>query len=223
MAASTTTEEIRVQVSEQQAVTAVRDVPTGGDCDWLFIYAPGAGSNIHDAFGARLCRALTSQGCATVRLQFPYMEDRRRRPDRPQVLEATWRRVIDTVRKQAPRLAIGGRSMGGRIASHIAAEDGGIDALALFAYPLRPPNSPARVRDGHFERIAVPTLFCSGTRDSFGTPGELAAAAAKIPGSELHLLDGADHGFAVPKSTGRTREDVWNEAINVFAGWLRSL
>ena len=221
--AGTNTEEIRVPVSEQQTVTVLRDVPASGHYDWLVIYAPGAGSNIHDPFGARLCRSLTDQGFATVRLQFPYMEEKRGRPDRPKVLETTWRQVIDAVRQQGTRLAIGGRSMGGRIASHIAAEDGGIDALALFAYPLRPPNNPSTPRDAHFGKISVPALFCSGTRDSFGTPDDLASAVARIPGSKLHLLDGADHGFAVPKSTGRTREEVWNEGIAVFIEWLRSL
>ena len=212
-----------MDVPGQNPVTALQEIPAGGDPDWLFIYAPGAGSNIHDPFGTRLSRGLADQGIATVRFQFPYMEDRRRRPDRPEILEETWRRVIDAVRRDGPKLAIGGRSMGGRIASQVAAQGTDIQALALFAYPLRPPGNPSKVRDAHFPSIGVPTLFCSGTRDTFGTPEELAGAAATVPQSKLHLLEGADHGFAVPRSAGRTREDVWNEAIREFLRWLNSL
>ena len=121
------------------------------------------------------------------------------------------------------RLVVGGRSMGGRIGSQVVAQGGPADAVVLFAYPLRPPSNPERVRDGHLPDIAVPTLFCSGTRDAFGTPEELEPAAAKVPGGRLHLLEGADHGFGVAKSAGRTRVEVWDEAAGVFIGWLRSL
>ena len=221
--ASANLEEFRVDVAGQKTVTAIQKLPASSDPDWLFVYAPGAASNINDPFGARLSRGLAAEGIATVRFQFPYMEERRRGPDRPQVLEATWRSVIDAVQGKAGRLAIGGRSMGGRIASHVAAQGTDIHALVLFAYPLRPPNNPSRVRDDHFPSIGVPTLFCSGTRDSFGTPAELADAATTVPKSKLHLLDGADHSFAVPKSIGRTREDVWDEAIGELLHWLYSL
>ena len=105
----------------------------------------------------------------------------------------------------------------------MVAQGGPADAVVLFAYPLRPPSNPERVRDGHLPDIAVPTLFCSGTRDAFGTPEELEPAAAKVPGGRLHLLEGADHGFGVAKSAGRTRVEVWDEAAGVFIGWLRSL
>ena len=175
--ASANLEEIRVDVAGQKTVTAIQELPAGGDPDWLFIYAPGAASNINDPFGARLSRSLAPQGVATVRFQFPYMEERRRGPDRPQVLEATWRDVIDAVRGKGAKLVIGGRSMGGRIASQVAAQGTDVHALVLFAYPLRPSSNPSRVRDAHFPSIGAPTLFCSGTRDAFATPQELADAA----------------------------------------------
>ena len=101
---------------------------------------------------------------------------------------------------------------------------GGADiaALALFAYPLRPPWNRDRVRDDHLGSITLPTLFCSGTRDAFATPDELRSAASAVPGSTVHLLEGADHGFSVRKSSGRTRTDVWEEAIGALLKLLAS-
>ena len=110
--------------------------------------------------------------------------------------------------------------MGGRIASRVVATGTQVDGLALLAYPLRPPSNPNQPRNGHFPDISVPTLFCSGTRDSFGTPEELRAAAANVPKATVGLLEGADHGFAVLKSSGRTREEVWSEATGILVPWL---
>jgi predicted alpha/beta-hydrolase family hydrolase len=113
--------------------------------------------------------------------------------------------------------------MGGRIASQVVAQGAAVDALALFAYPLHPPASPSKWRDKHLPLIETPTLFCSGTRDNFATPEELRQATSKVPNGRLHLLEAADHGFHVPKSGGRTREDVWQEAVSVLADWLEHL
>ena len=148
------------------------------------------------------------------------MEAGKRRPDPSRVLEETWQQVIHSVRPSATKLIIGGRSMGGRIASQVVAQGAQVEGLALFAYPLRPPSNPLKWRDEHLPDIHVPTLFCSGTRDAFGTPEELKAAASKAPDATVRLLECADHGFAVLKSSGRTREDVWTEAIDGLLAWL---
>ena len=150
------------------------------------------------------------------------MEAGKRRPDSPSLLEETWRQVIETVKITDAKVIIGGRSMGGRIASHLAAQGAAVDALALFAYPLHPPGNPSKSQDVHLPNIPVPTLFCSGTRDAFATPEELAAAASTVSLATVHPLDGADHGFAVLKSTGRTKEDVWSEATGYLLSWLES-
>lgn len=217
------TEAIQVQVSGRHTVTALRDLPEDPAPTWTFIYAPGAGSNLNDPFGAHLARRLTAQGLGTVRFQFPYMEEKRRRPDGRELLEETWRAVIDQVGASVPKLAVGGRSMGGRIASQVAAQVTGVDALALFAYPLRPPYDSSKLRDGHFTSIPVPTFFCSGTRDSFGTPEELREGVTQVPNAKLHLLEGADHGFSVAKSSGRTRQTVWEEAVDQLLDWVHTL
>ena len=112
--------------------------------------------------------------------------------------------------------------MGGRIASHVAAQGAAVDAVALFAYPLHPPGNPRKSRDSHLPQIASPALFCSGTRDTFASPEELAAAAATVPRATVHSLEGADHGFAVLKSSGRTKEDVWSEAAAFLLSWLET-
>jgi hypothetical protein len=200
-------------------VTALRTRAADG-AGWTFIYAPGAGANINDPFGAHLAAALPERGVSLVRFQFPYMEAGRSGPDRPDVLESTWRAVIDAIRDRS-KLAVGGRSMGGRIASMVHAGGAKVDALALFAYPLHPPGKPQQLRTEHLPAIKARTLFVSGTNDAFAAPEELRAAAALVKRSSVHLLEGADHGFAVKKSTGRTKQDVWAEATDALLSFLK--
>ena len=190
---------------------------------WTFVYAPGAGSNLRDPFGQRLAERLPEAGISLVRFQFPYQEAGSRRPDSPARLLATWRAVLESSRSDGTRTAIGGRSLGGRMASMLASEGALADALGLFAYPLHPPGRPEQLRTAHLPGIACPALFCSGTRDAFASPDELTAAAALVPDARVHLLDGADHGFATLKSSGRSREDVWDEAAGVLVEWLGGL
>ena len=210
---------------EVAGVSVVRSSPERGEPAWAWVYAPGAGSSIRDPFGTYASALLTERGIATVRFQFPYMERGSKRPDAPRTLEATWRAVLAASRSDGVRLIASGRSMGGRVASMVVATQSrsapgeAADALALFAYPLHAPGR-AEQRVEHLGSIGVPTLFCSGTRDAFGTPEELREAAALVGDSTLHLLEGADHGFATLKSSGRTREDVWREAVGAMLAWL---
>ena len=113
--------------------------------------------------------------------------------------------------------------MGGRIGSQVVASGTEADAIALFAYPLHPPGKPERRRDAHLVELAVPTLFCCGDRDAFGTTDELGDLAKAMPHARHHILAGADHGFSVKKSDQRTREDVWEEAASTFVDWLEEL
>lgn len=205
-------------------VTVVETAPESPRTNWQFIYAPGAGSNVNDPFGTYACQALAARGIPAARFQFPYQEAGSRRPDRPNVLQDTWRAVLDAVRLPDTNVVIGGRSMGGRVATLIvSAKSAGVAGLAatpadvaglvVFAYPLHQPGHPEKARVGHLPDIHVPTLFLSGTRDTFGTPEEMTKAAAEVEGSKLHFLDGADHGFAVLKRSGRTKDEIYDEAI----------
>ena len=215
----------RIELANGGSISAIRaEPPTGTDVGWTLIYAPGAGSNVHDPFGRFASRALARSGVVCWRFQFPFQEAGKRGPDRPSVLEATWLNVAEHVASEtAGRLVVGGRSMGGRIASQIVASGFKVDALALFAYPLHPPGKPEKTRDDHFARIPAPALFCSGSRDAFASPEELEATTPALPASTIHILDHADHGFNVPKSSGRTREDVWEEASTSLLDWLTSI
>jgi uncharacterized protein len=222
-------ESLTIAVREGVTVTALRTLPDARRSDIVVAYAPGAGSNLHDPFGACLARFLDERGFESWRFQFPYSEKGRKAPDPAALLEATWEAVIETARRPEPpgaavrRLVIGGRSMGGRIASVVAAKGAPVAGLALFAYPLVPPGRTESDRADHFASITAPALFCSGTRDAFATPDQLCKEAARIPGATVHVLEGADHGFAVLKSSGRTREDVWREASEALLGFLESI
>jgi predicted alpha/beta-hydrolase family hydrolase len=201
------------------AVTAIASEPeTAGRA--TFLYTPGAGSNVHDPFGKQLCRALAPLGVRAIRFQFLYQEAGRRSPDRPAILEQTWRAAIDQLAGEVT--VVGGRSMGGRIASQVVADGAAVAGLALFAYPLHAPGKPERRRDEHLTAITVPTLLCSGTRDAFASPEELTEAAALIADSTVHHLESADHGFSAPKSSGRKREEVYAEATTTFVEWLEA-
>ena len=220
-----------------KTVSAIKTSPAGS-ARFTLVFAPGAGSNINDPFGEYLSMRLPAAGAALVRFQFPYMEAGRRGPDRAPMLEATWREVISSVEPGTGKLIVGGRSMGGRIASQVVAQGTRVDALVLFAYPLKPPGrnpsgqnppgpnpprSRAVSRDGHLPDINVPTLFCSGTRDNFATPDDLIAVAGRMPSAVFHELEGADHGFAVLKRSGRTREDIWKDAADTLLAWFEGL
>ena len=210
---------LRVKVGPAQTITAVTTAATGAR--WQVVYAPGAGSNIDDPFGRYLAGELPAEGIAVVRFEFPYQEAGRSGPDRPPVLEATWRAVLGRLRAPGVKLCAAGRSMGGRIASQVVAAGERVDALALFAYPLHPPGKPEQRRGEHLPEIPARTLFCSGTRDSFASVDELRAAAGQMKRARVHVLEGADHGFSVLKSSGRTREDVWREAAETLMEFLK--
>ena len=215
-------EDLQITVNDRN-LAAIKVSADGQESGCVLVYAPGAGSNLHDPFGKYLAHHLAGVGVSPVRFQFPYMEEKKRRPDPPRLLEETWREVIRTVRPTSGRLVIGGRSMGGRIASQVVAQGTAVDGLALFAYPLHPPSNPEKRRDGHLPDINVPILFCSGTHDPFATSEELEVAASKLPKAVIHRLEGADHGFAVLKSSGRTRSEVWTEAADGLLSWLSNI
>ena len=207
-----------ISVNDSNSVTAIRTPSEGVSTDLRFVYAPGAGSGLTDAFGVYAARALAAEGIETWRFQFPYKEKGRSAPDPPALLEATWRAVIGAaVSAGSGPIVIGGRSMGGRIASMVvAAGDVQVSGLALFAYPLVPPGKASSGRADHFPDIAVPTLFSSGTRDNFATPEQLRDAARLVPDATLHFLEGADHGFATLKASGRSKDDVYREAVDAL-------
>jgi len=208
-----------VPLSKGRYLTAVEAVVENPD--WIFIYAPGAGSNISDPFAIHAVNKLADQRISIIRFQFPFSERGSKSPDSENVLLESWESVANSFNRTDQKIVIGGRSLGGRIASKLTANGYNVDALALFAYPLHAPASPDSLKTEHFDAISVPTFFCSGTKDAFGSPEQLKTASSIIKGSLLHLLDSADHGFRGGKK--RTQVEVWDEAIESFCEWMKTL
>ncbi len=160
------------------------------------LLAPGAGADRNQAALVAIDEAVTSAGGVVVRMDFPYRKAGRRAPDRPPVLIAAAREEADALARRCDHLVMGGRSMGGRMGSMAAAEGVDVAGLVLISYPLHPPGRPDKLRVEHFPKLECPCLFVSGTRDAFGSPAELEAATAAIPGPVTHSwIDGKDHGL----------------------------
>jgi predicted alpha/beta-hydrolase family hydrolase len=189
----------------------------------VFVCAHGAGGHMRDRSMNALAEALRARGVHVVRFNFLYREQGSGRPDPMPRLKACMTAVIEHTRSAlCPRtLVIGGRSMGGRTASLLAAEGLACDALVLFAYPLHPAGKPAKLRDAHLREIGVPVLCFNGTRDTLCRRDLMEPVVAAL-GTRwtMHWLEGADHSFHVLKSSGRTDADVLREVADVSARWL---
>jgi hypothetical protein len=170
-----------------------------------------------------LAEVLTGIGVQVVRFNFPYRDAGSRRPDPMPVLKMTIASVVSRVKKEfePDRLLIGGRSMGGRAASMLAADGFECDGLMLFAYPLHPAGQPEKLRDAHLPQIKVPVLCFNGTRDAL-CRRDLMEGVAKPPSWQMHWLEGADHSFHVLKSSGRTDREVLAELGAVSDAWLKA-
>jgi len=197
------------------AVSAVWDHPALGKT--YLVLGHGAGGNLHTPGLAAFAEALADRGIGTVRFNFPYTEAKRKIPDPRPRLEACYQGVAAQVGKRADRIFLGGRSMGGRIASHVVAAGYPAAGLVFLSYPLHPPGKPEQLRDAHLPTIAVPMLFIQGSRDSFARPDLLAATIRRLPAATLHIIDGADHGLKV---RGRAADDVTRELVDITVRWI---
>ena len=187
----------------------------------LLVCAHGAGGHRDDKSLVALSRALVEAGISVVRFDFDYRAQGSKRPDPMPRLKARMSAVVDEVRaKLSPkRLLIGGRSMGGRVGTMLAAEGFACDGLMLFAYPLHPAGQPEKLRDAHLPKICVPVLCFNGTRDALCTQEIMKKVVP--PAWTLHWLEGADHSFHVLKSSGRTDADVLEEVREAASAWVR--
>lgn len=218
--------ERKVAVDTDYEVSSVWAVPDDHtDNSRALVLAHGAGNDMRNAFLSHIHEALAEEGTMTVKFNFRYKEHGRKAPDRPPVLEATWRAIIDAVRNDpeygSARLFIGGKSMGGRIASQLVAKGEPCDGLVLLGYPLHPPNKRDELRADHLSLLTCPMLFIQGTRDALCDLGLLRMALKSVGAPvTLHMIEGGDHSFKVLKSLGRREIDVWQEIVGVVAGWL---
>ncbi|MFZ4584657.1 MAG: alpha/beta family hydrolase [Acidimicrobiia bacterium] len=201
--------------------------------DRAVLLAHGAGADMHAAPLTSMADALADAKIPSLRFNFPYKAAGRRAPDRPPVLAGALRAAAAELAKQskvpADRLVLGGRSMGGRVSSLVAAGADGEEpwpalGLVLLGYPLHPPGKPERLRVEHLPRLRMPALFVSGTRDAFGTPDELKAAAKRYKGrTTFHWIDTADHGFKPLKSSGITQDEALAVAADAVVAWVCAL
>lgn len=188
----------------------------------VLVLAHGAGAGQHHPFMTAMAMGLACRGVTVVTFDFPYMHAGRKLPDRAPVLEACFAAVVRDVRATpdlaAKPLFIGGKSMGGRMATHLGAsravEASGIVALG---YPLHPPGKPQQLRAAHLPAIAWPVLIVQGSRDAFGTPDELRPVLATMHAQvTLHVVEGGDHSFAV---RGRKKEEIYDGLVEAVAAW----
>jgi predicted alpha/beta-hydrolase family hydrolase len=222
-------EQVRVEILPNRSVTALFYPAAAQDrAGVTLILAPGAGAGHTSAFIVNLATGLAARGVHVVTFNFLYSEERRRIPDPNDKLEACWHAVIATVRQRTRAshdgLAIGGKSMGGRIASQVAAAGiGDLTGLVFLGYPLHPPGRPDRLRAAHLPDIKAPMLFVQGSRDAFGTPEELRPITTRIEArADLYVVASGDHSFKVPKRSDIAQEDVHRAIQDHVAAWLRA-
>jgi uncharacterized protein len=190
----------------------------------VFVCAHGAGGNMNDRAVVQTANALRKRGFGVVRFNFLYKEKKSGRPDPMPRLKECFTAVVARTRAELnPKtLIIGGRSMGGRAASMLAADQFECDGLLLLAYPLHPPGKPEQLRDAHLPAIKVPVICFSGTRDPFCTPALMDAVLQRVTTDwEMHWVEGADHSFHVLKSSGRTDGQVLDEIADNAESWLK--
>jgi hypothetical protein len=191
------------------------------------LLAHGAGSDMLHPFLVAVQTDLADAGYVAVTFNFPYREAGRRIPDARPVLEGCHRAVLDAIiadpELAPPWVAIGGRSMGGRMATHLAAAGAPVRGVLLLGYPLHPAGKPTALRAEHLPAVRVPMLFVQGTRDALARLDLLRPILAPLPGATLHLVEDGDHSFGVRRSSGRTAEDVRREVVATAVAWLRTL
>ncbi len=214
-----------VPVGDESA-NAVYEPATSGADAAVFVCAHGAGGRMNDHGMLATARAMRAAGFGVVRFNFLYTERKARRPDPMPKLKETAAAVAEFVRRELSPgcLIIGGRSMGGRAFSMLAADGFAAAGLLLLAYPLHPAGQPQKLRDAHLPSIVMPVLCFNGTRDALCTPTlmERAAGTVRCPW-RMHWLEGADHSFHVLKSSGRDDAAVMEEVAAVSRDWLAGL
>lgn len=214
----------KVAVGPDETSATFEPAQAAGDA--VFVCAHGAGGNMADRGMLATAGAMRAHGIGVVRFNFLYKEKKSGRPDPMPLLMETTAAVVARVRaERSPRrLVIGGRSMGGRAASMLAADGFSADGLLLLAYPLHPAGQPAKLRDAHLPRIRMPVLCFSGTRDALCTRELMERALGTVTAPwDMRWIEGADHSFHVLKSSGRSDGDVMAEIGSASAGWIARL
>jgi len=219
-------ERFRIEVAPAQNVTAIEyPAAASNRASVSLILGHGAGAGQTSSFIVEFAAALATRGIDVITFNFVYAERGRRVPDPNARLQACFRAVIEAVRRRnSATLAIGGKSMGGRIASQVAGGAGELAGLVFLGYPLHPPGQPERLRAAHLHDVRAPMLFVQGSRDAFGAPAELQPIITRLePPADLYVVEGGDHSFRVPKRAGMGQQEVYDRIQDRIATWLRGL
>jgi predicted alpha/beta-hydrolase family hydrolase len=217
----------KVIVEDETEVSSIWGIPEAFHGD-VFALAHGAGNDMNSPFLSFIHESLANFGILTVKFNFPYKELGRKAPDRAPRLEQTWRSVLQQIRTHSPppakRIFAGGKSMGGRIASMVAAKGESLAGLVFLGYPLHPANKPDQLRVEHLRDIKCPMLFIQGNRDRLCDLGLLENAIKALSTSvRLHVIEQGDHSFKVPKRTGRSEQDIWDEISQTINDWIKQV
>lgn len=219
--------ELKIAVSDADSVTAfLYPAANATKAKATILLGHGAGANQLSGFMRLFAAGLAERGLDVVTFNFLYMEQGRKIPDPAPRLESCYRAVIDAVVKhkklKGNRLVIGGKSMGGRIASQVAAsQPDDIDGLVFLGYPLHPPGRPDKLRSAHLPKIKMPMLFVQGSRDAFGSKQEIETIIKKLRlRAELYSIEGGDHSLKAPKSVG-PQDQIYTETMGAIANWIR--
>ena len=221
--------QIPVEHARVEHVSGLHQQPEGGRARAAILLAHGAGAGMKSAFLERTADGLAARGFAVLRFNYPYaermqLEGKRFPPDRFAQLEATHERALARLLELQPqaRALAAGKSMGGRVASVIAAKGAAVQALAFFGYPLHPAGKPERLRSEHFAAIAQPALFLQGTRDALCDLELLRRELRRFGGPvRLERIEGGDHDFKLPRAAGRSHAEVIDGLVAAFDTWAR--
>ncbi len=222
--------ELRIPL-EAGATTTALAYPAGAPAvGAALVLGHGAGAGQRSPFMVDFAHAISARGVDVITFNFLYTEQRRRIPDRGPLLEGCYRSVIAAVHAEVAgakhALFIGGKSMGGRIATQVAAESRALPVagLVLLGYPLHPPGRPTQRRDKHLPAVGRPMLFVQGTRDAFGTPTELAPVLDSIgPSASIHVVSGGDHSLKLARKDPAAQAAVYDEVQRTIVEWMRAL
>ncbi|HEY2824474.1 MAG TPA: alpha/beta family hydrolase [Gemmatimonadales bacterium] len=218
--------ELTITVGESVgAVSALLDLPAKPSA--VYVLAHGAGAGMTHPFMADIAARLVSRKIGVLRYQFPYMENKKGRPDPPAVAEATVRAAVQAAAKEVPGVKIiaGGKSFGARMTSQASANGKIPDAkgLVFLGFPLHPPKQPSDTRAAHLAQVSIPMLFLQGTRDDLADLTLLTPIIQNLSKATLHIVPGGDHSFKLLKRDGGGTRDVMEDLAEAIEWWVGAL
>ncbi|SFO55035.1 hypothetical protein SAMN05216330_103569 [Bradyrhizobium sp. Ghvi] len=217
------TTELKLDIARIGTVSALLTQPDHARA--CYVLAHGAGADMRHSFMTKVAEGLADRGIATLRFNFPYMENKQGRPDQPAAAHAAIRAAVEEAARLCPglKLVAGGKSFGGRMTSQAQSKAPlpGVKALAFLGFPLHAAKKPSSERAEHLSGIGIPMLFLQGTRDALADLGHLKPVIKALGAkATLHEVEGGDHSFAVLKKSGRTNEDALAEVLDTLAAWI---